>query len=228
MGIRLPGAFPFNLNSAVDNLLKNEFDIYRNQKKAHPLMEEFGVDAIPFTHEKMDEWRDALRRGIQYLHEPTNMILTGGIDDVWVNPKGELHLVDYKATSKKTEVSIDAPWQVVYKRQIEVYQWLFHQNGFQVNPTAYFVYCNGDGERESFEDTLHFKTKIIAYEGNYGWVDAALERAKKCLMMEKLPRANGDCEYCQYRKAVHNSLASAPPPTKRKSPNGSISQPLPQ
>lgn len=29
---------------------------------AHPLMTQYGVDAVPFQHEKMDEWRDSFRR----------------------------------------------------------------------------------------------------------------------------------------------------------------------
>jgi hypothetical protein len=47
---RVPG-FPFTLNSAVDKLLKKEFDAYRIARTPHPLFEKFGVKAIPFTHE---------------------------------------------------------------------------------------------------------------------------------------------------------------------------------
>ena len=48
---------PFNLNIAVDALLKNEFDSYRKQKKPHPLMESINIYAIPFQHESLDKWR---------------------------------------------------------------------------------------------------------------------------------------------------------------------------
>src|SRR3989338_9000289 len=86
LGTARPPGFPFNLNSAVDALLKKEFDIHRNGKTAHPLMETYGVDAVPFDDPRMDEWRDALRRGITYHHVPFNLMVTGGIDDVWANP----------------------------------------------------------------------------------------------------------------------------------------------
>jgi hypothetical protein len=99
-----------NLNSAVDALLKKEFDIHRAKGSKHPLLETYGLDAIPYDDAKIDEWRDALRRGITYHHAPTNFIVTGGVDDVWVNPAGELIIVDYKATAKDGEVSLDAPW----------------------------------------------------------------------------------------------------------------------
>ena len=61
-----------------------------------------------------------MRRGIQYLHSPTNLLITGGVDDVWVYPNGELIIVDYKATSKDGEVNLDSDWQIGYKRQMEV------------------------------------------------------------------------------------------------------------
>ncbi|MDD3472524.1 MAG: PD-(D/E)XK nuclease family protein, partial [Syntrophaceae bacterium] len=124
LGVGQPPGYPFSLNSAVDALLKREFDTYRANQKTHPLMKSFSIDAVPFQHEKIDEWRDALRKGITYLHKPTNFIVTGAIDDVWINPNGDLLIVDYKSTSKKEEVNLDADWQIAYKRQMELYQWL--------------------------------------------------------------------------------------------------------
>ncbi len=55
LGIAQPPGFPFTLNSAVDCLLKKEFDKFREAKKAHPLMEEYNIKAVPFQNEKMDE-----------------------------------------------------------------------------------------------------------------------------------------------------------------------------
>lgn len=46
---RLPG-FPFSLNVAVDTLLKKEFDYHRVNQSAHPLMKQYGVDAVPFRY----------------------------------------------------------------------------------------------------------------------------------------------------------------------------------
>ena len=52
-----PFPLPFTLNSAVDNLCKNEFDHYRAKQEPHPLFIEHGIDAVPYQHEKIDEWR---------------------------------------------------------------------------------------------------------------------------------------------------------------------------
>lgn len=202
LGTGRPPGFPFSLNSAVDALLKKEFDVHRAKGTKHPFMDAYGIDAVPFKHEKMDEWRDSLRRGVTCLHEPTNFLVTGGVDDVWQNPEGELLVVDYKATSKDGEVGIDAEWQKSYKRQIEVYQWLLRKNGFRVSDTGYFVYVNGDTDKEAFDKRLEFDVKVIPYEGDDGWIEDVLMKAHAVLMGDKIPDASPDCDYCAYTKAV--------------------------
>lgn len=206
LGVGRPPGFPFNLNSAVDALLKKEFDIHRRHKSAHPLIAQYGIDAVPFDHPKMEEWRDALRRGISHLHEPTNLFIRGGIDDVWVTPSGELLIVDYKATSKEGEVNLDAEWQEGYKRQIEVYQWLFRRNGFTVSDTGYFVYANASRDRESFDGKLEFDVKVIPYKGSDAWVEGTLKDIRACLEKDSAPEPSIVCDYCNYRRAVGEVL----------------------
>ena len=52
IGVGRPPGYPFSLNSAVDALLKKEFDIHRAANQAHPLMKAYGLDAVPYQHEK--------------------------------------------------------------------------------------------------------------------------------------------------------------------------------
>ena len=56
--ITRPNSPPFNINKAIDELFKREFDKYRLGKKPHPLMVEFDIDAIPFEHTDLDTWRE--------------------------------------------------------------------------------------------------------------------------------------------------------------------------
>ena len=205
LGIGQPPGYPFALNTAVDTLLKKEFDIHRAKATKHPLMKHYKIDAVPLAHEMIDEWRDALRGGITYLHPQTNLFITGGVDDVWINRKDELIIVDYKATSKDQEVTLDADWQIGYKRQMEIYQWLFRRNNFKVSETGYFVYCNGLTDREAFDAKLEFAIKIIPYRGDDTWVEAAVVAAHRCLMNDKLPPSGADCDYCKYRQAARQA-----------------------
>ncbi len=198
-GIKRPSGPPFTINSAIDYLLKKEFDKHREEKTAHPLMAKHKIKAIPFQHENMEVWRNNFK-GIEYYHKPTGLIVYGAVDDIWVNKKGELIVVDYKATSKKEEVNLDAEWQMGYKRQMEVYQWLLRQNGFKVSNTGYFVYCNGKTDRDKFDFRIEFDVSIIPYTGNDSWVENTILKLKKCLHNSKLPKPVADCEFCGYAK----------------------------
>ena len=92
-------------------------------------------------------------------------------------------------------------WQDGYKRQMEVYQWLFRKNGFAVSPTGYFVYCNGQTDREAFDAKLEFTIKLIPYTGNDSWIEPALLKIEATLRGE-VPLGDDDCDYCRYREAV--------------------------
>lgn len=202
LGIGQPSSFPLTLNIAVDELLKKEFDTHRVAGTKHPYMETYGIDAVPFKHEKMELWRESLRGGIEYIDPETNLSVRGGVDDVWVNSKGELIIVDYKATAKREEITLDGDLGAQYKRQMEVYQWLFRKNGFKVSPIGYFVYVNGNKDAEAFDKKLEFEVKLLPCEGNTEWIDSILPKIKACLMSETLPGSHPDCDYCSYRQAA--------------------------
>jgi hypothetical protein len=125
---------------------------------------------------------------------------------MWVNPEGEYKVVDYKSTAKDGEVSLDADWQIGCKRQIEIYQWLFRKNGFKVSDTGYFVYCNGNTDKEAFDGKLEFDVKIIPYAGDTSWVEGAIFDAIDCLKSDKLPKLGVNCDFCRYRRATMEAV----------------------
>jgi CRISPR/Cas system-associated exonuclease Cas4 (RecB family) len=201
LGVARPPGFPFALNSAVDTLLKKEFDIHRAEKTAHPLMKAYGLkDVVPYQSDELDVWRENFK-GVETFHRPTNFVVSGAVDDVWINDGGELIVVDYKSTSKEEKVTLDKEWQIGYKRQMEIYQWLFRQNGYKVSNTGYFVYANGKTDRKAFDGKLEFDIDLIPYEGDDSWIEGVLGEIKKCLMNDKLPKPATECDYCNYRKA---------------------------
>lgn len=206
LGIGRPPSFPFTLNSAVDTLLKKEFDSYREKGSKHPLILQYGVDAIPVKHDDLEKWRNNFT-GVQYLHVETNLLIFGAIDDLWINSKGEYIVVDYKSTSKNEEITtLDKDWHDSYKRQMEVYQWLLRRNGYQVSNTGYFVYCNGKKDLENFNEKLEFDITLIDYVGADNWIEDTIQKIYECLNSDKYPRHSDDCDYCCYRKAVKEVL----------------------
>jgi len=203
LGVDRPPGFPFTLNSAVDALLKQEFDIHRANGTKHPLQEKYGIDARPIAHQDLGKWRTNFT-GIQFLHQPTNLLITGAIDDLWQNSAGEYMVVDYKATSKNEEITeLNKKWQDGYKRQMEIYQWLLRQNGFRVSPIGYFVYCNGRTDVQAFDGKLEFDITLIAYQGDDAWVEKTIFDIHQCLNSQIIPLANLDCDYCNYIEAIN-------------------------
>jgi hypothetical protein len=204
-GTGQPGSLPFTLNTAVDALLKKEFDSYRVNGIPHPLMIKHGIDAIPFTHPDLDAWRQNFK-GVQYMYEPTNFIITGAIDDLWINPVGELIVVDYKATSTTKEISLDEEYHQSYKNQMEIYQWLLRRRGFRVSNIGYFVYCNGDDSKDRFEQKLEFSISVLPYVGDDSWIEPILLKIRQCLESDEFPKVSMSCDFCNYRAAIQRHL----------------------
>ena len=207
LGTKRPGMPSFNLNIAVDELLKKEFDTYRAKGEPHPIMVEYKIDAVPFRHPKLDDWRENFV-GISAKHKPTGLTVSGAVDDVWENPVGELIVVDYKATSKAGKIKSlsDSAWEEQYRRQIGVYQWLLEQNGFAVSKTGYFVYANALKTELAFKDILTFDTTLITCQGDNDWIEQTLKDIKACLDCDTYPESGGNCEFCPYRHSVGTKL----------------------
>lgn len=202
LGISRPPGFPFSLNSAVDALLKREFDVHRENATPHPLMTSAGIDAVPFSHPELEIWRSNFK-GIRIPHQASGFELFGAVDDIWQEIGSDrLLVVDYKATAKDAEVTLDADWQDGYRRQVEFYQWLLRQRGFEVSPTAWFVYANGCKDRPGFDARLEFRISMLPHEGNTSWIEETLLAAKGVLEQESAPELDPECPYCSFAHRV--------------------------
>lgn len=200
-GIRRPQPAPYTINSAIDILLKREFDVYREKQKPHPIMEKFKINALPLEHPEISNWRNTFS-GIKFHHEPTDFLVFGGIDDVWVNPQNEFIIVDYKATGANQHQIYDS-----YGRQMEIYQWLFRQNNFSVSDTGYFVFArvNKTNGFESATPVLSFDLFVEPYKGDTSWIEQALYGAKEVLEKDTPPDPSFECEYCKYCHNIKNA-----------------------
>lgn len=207
LGTKRPGMPSFNLNIAVDELFKKEFDVHRTAGTKHPIMEKYKIEAVPFKHKDLDIWRDPFQ-GLMCIEPDTGLLVSGGIDDVWQHADGSLIVVDYKATSKEGSITslADSAWEEQYERQIGVYQWLFEKMGFTVNKTGYFVYANALKTPNGFHDTLTFETTLIPCAGDTSWIPETLKAIKNCLDSDTYPESGAKCEYCPYRAAAGQKL----------------------
>lgn len=232
LGTKRPGFPAFNLNIAVDELFKKEFDVHREAGTAHPIMRKYDIEAIPFSHKDIDKWRDNFV-GIDYKDKETGLVISGAVDDIWVKPNGELIIIDYKATSKDGSIIelSDSPWDQQYKRQLGVYKWLLEKNGFKVSNTGYLVYANADKAVDAFDDRLIFETTLVSVELEEEWIEPVLEEIKACLESDEIPEIGNNCEFCPYREAagkkllhMHQALKTRP----KKDPNSDTKETIEQ
>ena len=146
-GLKDIDTIPFTLNNTVDSFVKAEFDHCREKQIPHEVMKDANINAVPFQHIEIDNWRNARSKGVEYYHKKLNLILSGGVDDVWTikdSKPPELIIVDYKAQAKKegelnTKSYLDDRYHQGYKFQLDFYRYLFHNLGFKVHKIGYFL-----------------------------------------------------------------------------------------
>jgi hypothetical protein len=209
VGLKEPSMPGWALNSTVDELLKKEFDQYRIEQKPHPIMTKNNLDFIPYQHKDLDIWRNSLKGGISYLDEKTNLIIHGGIDDIWFDKKEKkIVVVDYKAQSSSYPVSVtsylDSQWHISYKLQMDIYVHILRKMNFNVSNMSYFYVCNGEKTNNSFEDKMDFKTTLVPYKVDTSWIETKLTKMKEVLNLDNPPNIEPTCEKCAYLKGGKN------------------------
>lgn len=191
-GVKRPPPAPYTINSAIDLLLKLEFDKHREKGTAHYLIKENGIKAIPYKCEEINTWRHNFT-GVQVEHRETDFLVYGAVDDIWINPKGELIVVDYKATGANEHHIYDG-----YRRQMEIYQWLLRHRGYKVSDRGYFLFARVDKNRGFKDARLSFNMFLEPLDGDDSWVEKKIFEARK-IIDSAAPKAAPDCEYCKYR-----------------------------
>ncbi|MBU1125665.1 MAG: PD-(D/E)XK nuclease family protein [Candidatus Omnitrophica bacterium] len=193
-GIKRPPPAPYTINSAIDVLLKREFDLHRAEGTAHALMRRYHIEAVPYRCDQLNNWRNNFV-GVQFPHQKSGFLVFGAIDDVWRNAQNELIVVDYKATGANSYKIYGS-----YKRQMEIYQWLLIQNSFSVSSIGYFLFAKVNKERGFGQGQLSFDLSLEPLQGDTSWIDEVLLQAREVLMGQ-MPVPNQACIYCQYAQA---------------------------
>jgi hypothetical protein len=188
-GIKRPPSYPYALNSAVDELLKEEFDSYRNKNILHPLLEDNGIKAHLFSNQKLlNQWRNNLA-GIRYFDEQLQATLFGAVDDVLEFNDGKIAPLDYKST-ENVAVNIYDRFQL----QLDTYAFLMEKNGYQTNKKGYLAFYIVDKSR-GFIDRLPFRKEIMEIGTNPSEVYEIFKDAVLVLKDSFPPPHSRDCQF---------------------------------
>lgn len=214
-GIRAP-SLPFNLNIAVDELLKKDFDQSRREGSVPPVLRNKGFNFVPFSHPNIEAWRDT-KRGLERKHEASGITVYGALDDLWLDEDGSIMVVDYKATAKDQPVKTfsNLGYHDGYKRQLDFYSWMMAAQGITVSPRAFIFYVTARKSAPDFSGKLIFDPELLEHQVNTDWIEPFLERVKITLESGKVPAGREDCRACDYRlraaQAIEGSLSANSP-----------------
>ena len=201
--IGMPG---YPINSRVDALLKEEFDIYREKQEPHPIFKKHNLNFVPFKmdKEKLNDFRNN-RKGVRAKSTKTNYTIYGAIDDLWLNKdNGEVVVVDYKATSNKygvDYVNSKMAYHKAYLRQLDFYAYLLKLNKFKVFKTGYWFICNAQyKDQKTFSSSLNFKIDLLSYNVRTDYIEDSLIELEKCYNGNKIPLSNAACDTCRWQR----------------------------
>lgn len=198
--IKRPPGYPYTLSAAVDYLVKREFDGYREAGKLPSIFAEAGLDVKLFNGPELREWRNNFK-GVSYFDEGLNAILYGAVDDILEFEDGSLAVVDYKSSGSKEITIYDD-----YQKQMDVYNWILKQKGYQTYPEAFFLFYQVQKDEDGFHNVLKFKPSLRPVKVNTEWVGDVFERAVELarsdffennLSVEVLAKTDG-CNHCHY------------------------------
>lgn len=200
MGIKRPQPFPYALNSAVDSLLKEEFDSYRRRGEPHPLLLQKKINAKLFTNQKLlDKWRDNFS-GIRYYDADLKATLFGAVDDVLEFEGGKLAPLDYKSTGSKVANIYDR-----FQLQLDTYTFLLEKNGYKTTRKGYLAFYIVDKDK-GFIDRLPFRKEVHEISTSPGDIYGIFKDAVEILNKENPPLHNQDCQFSKWFKGASNFL----------------------
>lgn len=191
-GIRQPEGYPLALNTAIDSLLKAEFDEYRAKGEPHPILIEHHITAKLFGDlKRLQEWRTNVH-GLRWQDPATGHTLCGAVDDILEFPDGSLAVLDYKSSGAK-EITIYPSYQL----QMDVYTFLLQRLGYRTAPKAFFAFFVAVKD-EGFRDRLPFRRTLVAVTPHPERVLGLFKQAVELVLSDQMPGRGAECRLCRW------------------------------
>ncbi len=190
--IRRPQGYPYTLSIAVDQLLKAEFDQYRERGEMHPALVGYkGLEEAKLFSDQfqLQKWRNNFE-GLKYHDEGLDATLFGAVDDMLEFSDGSLAVIDYKSSGAK-EISVYDD----YKMQMDIYTYILEQLGLKTAKKGYFVFYQVQ-KNDGFKGRLPFRGEIREVDTDSSYVHDLFAQAVDLARSDTPPKSHTDCEYC--------------------------------
>ncbi|MBI4160644.1 MAG: PD-(D/E)XK nuclease family protein [Candidatus Yanofskybacteria bacterium] len=199
-----PQGYPYTLSIAVDQLLKQEFDEYRDKGEMHPVLiahfdslrslsagEGLSQAHLYPDQVQLQKWRNNFE-GLKYYDEGLDATLFGAVDDMLEFNDGSLAVIDYKSSGAK-EISVYDDYQM----QMDVYTYILEQIGHKTARKAYFVFYQVD-KTDGFRGRLPFRGQIREVVTDPDYIYEAFKNAVELARSTVPPESHSECGYCNW------------------------------
>lgn len=189
-----PQGYPYTLSIAVDQLLKQEFDQYRERGVLPPLLAEFkGLKNAKLYPDatQLQAWRNNFE-GLKYYDHELDATLFGAVDDMLEMQDGALAVIDYKSSGAKEVAVYDD-----YQMQMDTYTHILEQLGLKTARRAFFVFYKVD-KTDGFNGRLPFKGEVREVKANPDYIHDLFEEAVRLARSSTPPPSHEECQYCTW------------------------------
>ncbi len=199
---RHPFTLPLRLNQAMDVKFKHRYDQFRKQGTLPPELKDLKGYRLFNDSKILEDWRTKTT-SLAYTNEQDGYMLSGKLDEVFVNERNELIPADYKSSG-------DPPKEDKYKYyvlQLHAYAQMIKDKGYEVADEAYLLhYFPKHREDPSLNVELAFHCDRVELS-----LVRFLEsmRAIVNLLDSPFPGSNPDCRKCVWlkkRNTVSNKI----------------------
>jgi len=197
LGIKRPHGTPLVLSNRIVEDLKKELNVCRVERNIHSKVKDLNKNLIPANHGNLEEWRSSFK-GATFLHNSTNLLIYGIIDDIWWDRStNKNHSIIIKSNSKKDDMSYENIWPG-YWRQLSLYTFLLSKNLLSMSSTGILVFINSPTNLSQPEIKNNFTLSIFERILDFDWIEPTINEISKTLNDDKPPESSKKCKYCNY------------------------------
>ncbi|MDY6788401.1 MAG: PD-(D/E)XK nuclease family protein [Candidatus Nanohaloarchaea archaeon] len=196
-GVSRPsGPFP-SLPGGMDKVIKQHFDRFRGDGSVPPELKKSDINAVPLDDEEFLSNCRNWRSKPWYENQDLGVVVKGGVDDLLVDPEGNIIVLDYKTRGYPPKGDSAPDY---YSRQVNLYNLILRSNGYDTADFGLLLYYYPDKLLDNGD---------VVFHNEFRKVDTDLDSARRLVesAVETVngsePEPGGDCDFCKWEMESH-------------------------
>lgn len=214
VGVHRPKTIFPSLPGGMDGVIKIYFDQFRGTKEGLPPEISGKVEGkLVADQPLLNGWRSRTG-GLRYFDKKLNTKLIGLLDDCLVVEEGgpspakagsgrvaRYYVpLDYKTRGYAPKEDSSG----FYQHQLDIYEWLLHENGYKTKGVGFLVYYHPVEVRR--DGVVQFEVTPKRMETSIERARELFENAARLLQGDKAPAHHSQCGFCCWVKDQHEFI----------------------